>query len=147
MTTFLPLWCFLSIWFVFQLAVLVGKVALPKRQGCFGVQRLRYAASLCCVLLVLFQYSDTRRLVFPIEAKDMVLNREAFLKSRLPGYGLINYLRLSNIEDKVIYQIAVGALFGGEPAPLFGRVQLTATSAAFYDIGQAPVDRYPGLPG
>ena len=37
-------------------------------------------------------------------------NREAFLKKRLPDYGLIDYLHSSEIENKKIYQMGNGAL-------------------------------------
>ena len=110
LAAFLPLWCFLSIWFFFRLIMLLGKWVLPRGTSIFGTKRLHHAASFLCVPLALLNYSDNWRLVFPSEAKELVLKREAFLEKRLAEYGLIDYLRNSNVENKVIYQIDTGAL-------------------------------------
>ena len=110
LAAFLPLWCFLSMWFFVRLIVLLGKWVLPQGTSIFSTKRLHHAASFLCIPLALLNYSDNWRLVFPSEAKELVLNRETFLEKRLAEYGLIDYLRNSDIEGKIIYQIDTGAL-------------------------------------
>ena len=109
LAAFLPLWCFLSMRFFVRLIVLLGS-GFFRRTSFFRTKRLHHAASFLCIPLALLNYSDNGRLVFPSEAKELVVNRETFLKKNLAEYGLIDYLRNSGIEDKVIYQFDTGAL-------------------------------------
>ena len=110
LAAFLPLWCFFSVWFIVQLIALAGRKIFSKN-WVDRVSKLPFAVSPTLVLLlVLYHYSDNNRLVFPSEAKQLVSNREAFLRKRLPEYGLIDYLHNSEIKDKNIYQIQTGAL-------------------------------------
>ncbi len=110
LATFLPLWCFLSVWFLTRIITLFGKAPPLMRMSDFRSKRLHYAAPLLVFALVLYHYSDNQRLVYPGEAKEMVSNREAFLQRTISEYGLINHLRASDIEGGKIYQIDVGAL-------------------------------------
>ena len=110
LAAFLPLWCFFSVWFLSRLVALSGRTALPSAWTDRASRPLLTASSSLVLILVLYHYYSNHRLVFPPEAVQLVSNREAFLKKRLPDYGLIGYLRSSEIEDEKIYQMGNEAL-------------------------------------
>ena len=110
LAAFLPLWCFFSVWFLSRLIALSGRTALPSKWTGRASRPLLATSSGLVLMLVLYHYYSNQRLVFPDEAAQLVSNREAFLKKRLPDYGLIDYLHSSEIENKKIYQMGNGAL-------------------------------------
>ena len=110
LAAFLPLWCFFSLWFVRWLATLAVR-ALPQggRSGALS-KRLRLPPSGLVVLAVLPNYFDNGRLVLPGEARERVVNREAYLERKVPEYGLVKHLRRSGVKGERIYQLGAGAL-------------------------------------
>lgn len=110
MTTFLPLWCFFSVWFLVRLVVFMAGTTFPHKWISHTPKLLPAASSWLVLLLVLYHYSTNHRLVFPGEMKQLVLNREVFLRKQLPEYDLVDYLRKSDIRSKKIYHIKTGAL-------------------------------------
>ena len=110
LTAFLPLWCFFSVWFLSRLVAHAGRAALPRRWTDRASGPLLATSSGLALALVLYHYHSNQRLIFPDEAAKLVSGREAFLKKRLPDYGLIDYLRSSEIENRKIYHLGNGAL-------------------------------------
>ena len=92
LAAFLPLWCFFSVWFLSRLVALSGRTALPSKWTGRASRPLLATSSGLVLMLVLYHYYSNQRLVFPDEAVQLVSNREAFLKKRLPDHGLIDYL-------------------------------------------------------
>ena len=110
LAAFLPLWCFLSVWFLTYLIALFGKAPLLRRMIGLHAKRLHYVASSVVLALVLYHYSENQWLLYPSKATEMMSNRESFLQKKISEYGLIDHLRTSDIEGRKIYQVDVGAL-------------------------------------
>lgn len=110
LAAFLPLWCYFSVWFLSRLFAHAGRAALPRKWTGRASRPLLTTSSGLVLILVLYHYYSNQRLVFPDEAVYLISNREAFLKKRLPDYGLIDYLRNSEIENRKIYHMGNGAL-------------------------------------
>ena len=107
LVAFLPIWCFLSVWFLEKLILHVSNCFLATKTLS---SRMPIISSILVFASVLFYYFDNRMLVFPSRAHDLITNRETFLRLRIEEYGLVEYLRHSNIEGKGIYQILAGSL-------------------------------------
>ena len=110
LATFLPLWCFFSVWFLIRLLALVGGAAAPRRLRGPASAKLRFVAPSLVLLLVLFINFDNRWLVFPDKVVRLVADREAFLAKNLQEYGLVRHLRSAGVENQGIYQLGAGAL-------------------------------------
>ena len=110
LVSFLPIWCFLSVWFLEKFILHVSNCFLVFKPLKSTSSRMPIVSSILVFASVLFYYFDNRMLVFPSKAHDLIENRETFLRLRIEEYGLVEYLRSSNIEGKGIYQILAGSL-------------------------------------
>ena len=110
LTVFLPLWCFFCVWFLIWLLTLIGRTVLPRKALGDSSTQLRSIASSLVLLLLLILNFDNRWLIFPDKARQLVVDREAFLAKRIQEYGLIQHLRNTGMENERIYQMGTGAL-------------------------------------
>ena len=110
LVAFLPIWCFFCVWLLENAILYLGRHLLRFRSLKAISNRMPLISSIMVLASVLFYYSDNRMLVSPNKAHDLIENRESFLRLRVEEYGLVEYLRGSNIREKWIYQILAGSL-------------------------------------
>ena len=110
LATFTPLWCFLSVWFLTGVIAFSSRAIMTGRLGFDKPTRMIPIPPILVLLLVLFHYRENHLLVYPSQGVQLVSGRDSFLEGRLQEYGLIKYLRNSDIEGKTIYQIGKGQI-------------------------------------
>ena len=110
LAAFLPIWCFFCVWILERAILYLGRYLIRFRSLESMSGRMPLMSSILILTLVLFYYFDNRMLVSPNKAHDLIENRETFLRLRIEEYGLVEYLRGSNIRERGIYQIVAGSL-------------------------------------
>lgn len=102
LTVFFPVWCLLACLGVGEALGLILKPLFKPDHPPVVVTLL--------VLLVLAGYLNSRFMVYPAKAAQLVADREAFLTHRIPEYRAIGFVQ-GHFRNEVVMQMQVGAAF------------------------------------
>lgn len=114
LTTFLPLWCLLSVWLVYRGSALVTARFLPAEfnVGGFSLTPMSWLPVILVTVLLVQDYALNSELVYPSRAAYLVRERDSFLRNNLVGYGMARYLEDNGYRGETVYQVRTEALPG-----------------------------------
>ena len=107
----LPIWCLVSAWSVERTVWFAGSL-VTRRRTISEVARRRASYAAAAIVLVFAEYHFWRDDRWPDAAAvtERVVHRDRFLRTRIPMYGVVEYLRRAGIRDEVIFAFPPGAL-------------------------------------
>ena len=111
LTPILPVWCLISVWSV-ERVLWFGTSLVARRQSLSsGVRRhVSYAAAATVLFVAEYHFWLHNRWLDRDAVTERVVNRDHFLRERVPVYGVVEHLRRSGVRDEVIYAFPPGAL-------------------------------------